>query len=88
MDKDENNFIKTDWSTYHDERKLDQCSYCSVEDDNLNIVYWERRKEKPYDIRIVAINPMPHEHIHIRPGFIKDTELVCDNCLEDIRRME
>ena len=88
MDKDELDYIRSDWNTYNEERELDSCVYCSEEDDNLNIVYWERREDSPYDMRIVAINPMPHEHIHIRPGFVKDVEYVCDSCLEDIRRIE
>ena len=87
MDKeDENFFIKCDWNTYHEERELDKCVYCSAEDDNLNMLYWERRKESPYDVRLVAINPMPHEHINIRGGYMKDVELVCDVCLDEIKQ--
>lgn len=86
MDKeDENFFEKSDWDTYNEERELDKCAYCSGEDLDLNVVYWERRKNVPYDMRIVAVNPLPHEHINIRDGFIKDIEYVCDKCLEEIR---
>lgn len=87
MDRDDDNFFeKTDWSTYNEERKLDECAYCSEEDDNLNIVHWERRVDHPYDVRIVAINPMPHEHINIRGEYMKYTEYVCDSCMEEIKQ--
>jgi hypothetical protein len=81
MDKDEYDFIKSDWSTYNDERTYDTCSYCGEESDNLNIVYYAINDV--YDIVQLAVNPKPHDIMKVPSGYWKKHELVCDECMKD-----
>lgn len=81
MDKDEAEFTKADWNTYNDEREIESCTYCGDELNNLNIVYYQISPK--YDMEVLAINPMPHEHVKVTEGWIKRIELVCDKCINE-----
>jgi hypothetical protein len=81
MDRDEYDFIKSDYNTYNDERVYDTCSYCGEEFESLNKVVYAINDD--YDIKVLAINPMPHDEIIVPDGYKKKHELCCDNCLKN-----
>ena len=83
MENDEADFIRSDWDTYNNERKLDSCSYCSEELDNLNVVHYQYNLKESGHFKIVAVNPMPHDKIVVEKGCERMTELVCNRCLKD-----
>ena len=81
MDADELFFLRS----LPDEEYLDDsefCIYCGKESDNLNIVHYEW-KEGEGDIKLIAVNPMPHERIPRKEGYNRLTQKICDECLKD-----
>jgi hypothetical protein len=80
MDSDEYTFIKSDYNTYNDDEEVEKCVYCGEEED-LNVVHYgfNPNTSKVYTI---AINPMPHDKLHVAEGYIRRIEYVCNNCLE------
>ena len=81
MDKDEGDFIKSDYRTYQDDREFDSCTYCGEENEDLNVVHYEISPD--YEINVLGVNPKPHEKLKVQDGWVKRIELVCDECLKE-----
>lgn len=81
MDRDEYDFVRSDWDTYHDPPDGDRCIYCGEELGPFNMVYYAINKD--YDQITLAINPKPHDKIVVPKGYKKRYEIVCDMCLKE-----
>ena len=82
MDREDENFYeRSDWNTYNEPPELDRCVYCSEELEILNTVYYAI--DDDYNVKMLAINPLPHEKIVVPEGYKKRMELVCDDCLKE-----
>ena len=79
MDKDEDHLGYYDLNP--EMQNLDSCSYCGEELDELNVVHYGFNKET-YETYIIAVNPLPHEHLVLKEGYVKRIELVCNECLK------
>lgn len=61
--------------------ETEYCVYCG-DDVDLNMRHYEFN-QITYETKILAVNPMPHDKLIVREGFIRRIEYICDRCLDD-----
>lgn len=80
MDRDESHLGYYDYNPELED--IDRCIYCGEELGQMNVVHYEFNPET-YETKVLAINPMPHDKIVVRKGFVRRTEMVCDACINE-----